>query len=62
MARKRRKPRSSFSLQIKKGGRFKPIPSYSKKQKKQILVGTKRTPSLYAVARKGGKVVKAKKL
>lgn len=62
MPKRRKKPRTSFSLQIKKGRKFKPIPRYTKKQKKQILLGTKKTPALYAVKRKGGKVVKAEKL
>lgn len=62
MPKRRKKSKTSFSLQIKKGRKYKPIPRYSNKQKKQILLGTKRTPSLYAVKRKGGKVIEAKKL
>lgn len=49
-------------MNIKKGKRFTPIPRYTKKQKKDILLGKKKTPALYAVKRKSGRVVESRKV
>ena len=49
-------------MNIKKGKRFAPIPRDTKKQKKDILLGKKKTPALYAVKRKAGRVVEARKI
>lgn len=62
MPKKRKYARTTFSLNIKRGKRFVPIPRYTKKQKKDILLNKKKTPSLYAVKRKAGRVVEAKKV
>ncbi len=59
------KKRTTFSFAIKKNNKFKPIPRYTEKQKKDILLERgkfKKTPTLYAVKKRGKKVIKAVKV
>ncbi len=62
---KKRKGRTTYSLGIKKKGKYIPIPKYTKKQQKDILLDRgkfKKLPALYAIKKKKGRVVKAKRI
>lgn len=54
--------RTTYSLAIKKGGKFKRLPRYGIKSQKAILLGKKKTPKLYVVAKRKGRVVKSRRI
>lgn len=69
--RKRMKPttirreRETYQFAVKKGGKFRPMPHYSEKQQRDIMLERgkyKKLPALYVVKKKGGRIVASERV
>lgn len=59
---KNRKGKTTYSFAIKKGTKYKPMPKYSKKRQRDIILGKVKLPKLYVVQKRNKKVLKARRV